>query len=153
MSDAPVHEVPRVLRLESELRFRAPPERVFHALTDPDAILRWFPHTYGENRVKRVVFEQRVGGEQYEDWGDGRGYHYGHVTEWDPPWRYSVRSRLHPGTVMDTLAIVEPTADGAQLRSSRVIVGPISDEQERGIRQHGDLARFADAIRSVVEAA
>ena len=152
MSDAPVHEVPRVLRLESELRFRAPPERVFHALTDPDTILRWFPHTYGENRVKRVVFEQRVGGMQYEDWGDGRGYLYGQVTEWDPPWRYSVRSRLHPGTVMDTLAIVEPTAEGALLRSSRVIVGPISDEQERGIRFHGDLVRFADAIRGVVEA-
>ncbi len=152
MSDAPVHEVPRVLRLESELRFRAPPERVFHALTDPETILRWFPHTYGENRVKRVVFEPCVGGQQYEDWGDGRGYHYGHVTEWDPPFRYSVRSRLHPGTVMDTLAVVEPTAEGALLRSSRVIVGPISDEQERGIRFHGDLARFADAIRGVVEA-
>ncbi len=35
---------------------------MFRALTDPDEILRWFPHTYGENRVKRVVFEQRVGG-------------------------------------------------------------------------------------------
>ena len=152
MSDAAAHEVPRVLRLESELRFRAPPERVFRALTDPDEILKWFPYTYGENRVKRMVLEPRVGGEQYEDWGDGRGYHYGHVTEWDPPFRYAVRSRLHPGTVMDTLAVLEATADGALLRSSRVIVGPISDEQERGIRFHGDLARFEDAIRRVVEA-
>ena len=151
MEDGRVVETPRVLRIESELRFRAPPERVFRALTDPDEVLRWFPHTYGENRVKRLVLEPRVGGQQYEDWGDGRGYHYGQVTEWDPPFRYAVRSRLHPGTVMDTLAIVEPTADGALLRSSRVIVGPIDDEQERGIRFHGDLARFADAIRSVVE--
>lgn len=145
-------ETPRVVRLESELRFRAPPERVFRALTDPDEVVRWFPHTYGENRVKRIVFEPRVGGMQYEDWGDGRGYLYGQVTEWDPPWRYAVRSRLHPGTVMDTLAILEPTTDGALLRSSRVIVGPITPEEEQGIRHHGDLARFADAIRSVVEA-
>jgi DNA-binding transcriptional ArsR family regulator/uncharacterized protein YndB with AHSA1/START domain len=152
MSEEAVREVPRILRLESELRFRAPPERVFRALTDPDEVLRWFPHTYGENRVKRLVLEPRVGGLQYEDWGDGRGYFYGQVTEWDPPWRYAVRSRLHPGTVMDTLAVVEPTTEGALLRSSRVIVGPISDDQERGIRFHGDLARFADAIRSVVEA-
>ena len=151
MSEGAKVEASRVLRLESELRFRAPPERVFRALTDPDEVLRWFPYTYGENRVKRLVLEPRVGGEQYEDWGDGRGYHYGHVTEWDPPYRYAVRSRLHPGTVMDTLAIVEPTADGAVLRSSRVIVGPIDDEQERGIRFHGDLARFEDAIRRVVE--
>ena len=151
MSEEQAAETPRVLRLESELRFKASPERVFRALTDPDEILRWFPFTYGENRVKRVVFEHRVGGLQYEDWGDGRGYLYGQVTEWDPPWRYSVRSRLHPGTVMDTLAVVEPATDGASLRSSRVIVGPISAEQERGIRHHGDLERFADAIRSVVE--
>jgi DNA-binding transcriptional ArsR family regulator len=152
MEDGRAVETPRVLRIESELRFRAPPERVFRALTDPDEVLRWFPHTYGENRVKRIVLEPRVGGQQYEDWGDGRGYHYGHVTEWDPPFRYSVRSRLHPGTVMDTLAVLEPTDDGTRLRSSRVIVGPISDDQERGIRFHGDLARFEDAIRRVVEA-
>lgn len=152
MEEARTVETPRVLRMESELRFAAPPERVFRALTDPDEILKWFPYTYGENRVKRLVLEPRVGGAQYEDWGDGRGYHYGHVTEWDPPFRYAVRSRLHPGTVMDTLAVIEPTEDGARLRSSRVIVGPISDDQERGIRFHGDLARFEDAIRRVVEA-
>lgn len=144
-------ETSRVLRLESELRFRAPPERVFRALTDPDEVLRWFPHTYGENRVKRLVLEPHVGGAQYEDWGDGRGHFYGQVTEWDPPWRYAVRSRLHAGTVMDTLVVVEPTEEGARLRSSRVIVGPISDEQERGIRFHGDLARFHEAICRVVE--
>lgn len=151
MDEERVVETPRVLRMESELRFRAPPERVFRALTDPDEVLRWFPHTYGENRVQRLVLEPRVGGAQYEDWGDGRGHFYGQVTEWDPPWRYAVRSRLHPGTVMDTLAVIEPTEDGARLRSSRVIVGPISDEQERGIRFHGDLARFHEAIRRVVE--
>ena len=151
MSEGANVETPRVLRLESELRFRAPPERVFWALTDPEEVLRWFPHTYGENRVRRLVLEPRVGGLQYEDWGDGRGYLYGQVTEWDPPWRYAVRSRLHPGTVMDTLAVLETTPDGALLRSSRVIVGPISDEQERGIRFHGDLVRFEDAIRRVVE--
>ena len=151
MSDERAVETPRVLRIESELRFRAPPERVFRALTDPDEVLRWFPYTYGENRVQRLVLEPRIGGAQFEDWGDGRGYLYGHVTEWDPPWRYAVRSRLHPGTVMDTLVILEPTGDGALLRSSRVIVGPIDDEQERGIRFHGDLALFEGAIRSVVE--
>lgn len=151
MSDDRQVETPRVLRLESELSFRATPERVFRALTDPDEVLRWFPHTYGENRVKRLVLEPRVGGAQYEDWGDGRGHLYGHVTEWDPPWRFAVRSRLHPGTVMDTTTTIEPTEDGARLRSSRVIVGPISDEQARGIRVHGDLQRFHEALRRVVE--
>lgn len=142
----------RILRLENEMRFAAAPDRVFRALTEPEEILKWFPYTYGEKRTKRVVFEPRVGGAQYEDWGDGAGYLYGTVTEWDPPRRYSVRSRLHPGTIMDTLATIEAAADGGSvLRSSRVIVGPIDDEQERGIRYYGDMARFEDAIRAVVD--
>ncbi len=144
-------ETVRVLRLENELRFAAPPERVFRALTDPGEILKWFPYTYGENRVKRIVFEPRVGGQQYEDWGEGKGHFYGTVLEWDPPHRVAVRSRLHAGTIMDTVNTVEPTKDGSVLRSSRVIVGPITDDQAEGIRIHGDLSRFEDAIRKVVE--
>ena len=146
-----VTETVKVLRIENEMRFEAKPERVFRALTDPDEVLRWFPYTYGEERVKRVVLEPRVGGAQYEDWGDGAGHFYGTVLEWDPPRRYAVHSRLHAGTIMDTTTTVEPTDSGSVLRSSRVIVGPITDEQERGIRFHGDLARFEDAIRAVVE--
>lgn len=145
------NESVRILRLENEMRFAAPPARVFKALTDPDEFLKWFPYTYGENRVKRMVFEPRVGGAQYEDWGEGMGYLYGHVTEWDPPHRYAVRSRLHAGTLMDTQMTIEPSTEGAVVRSSRVVVGPITDEQEQGIRYHGDLAKFEDAIRRVVE--
>lgn len=146
-----VNESVRILRLENEMRFAASPARVFAALTDPVEILKWFPHTYGGDRVKRIVFEPRVGGAQYEDWGDGAGYYYGVVTEWDPPRTYSVRTKLHPGTIMDTQATIERVESGAVLRSSRVIVGPITDEQEHGIRFHGDLSRFEDAIRAVVE--
>ncbi|MDT3683328.1 MAG: helix-turn-helix domain-containing protein [Truepera sp.] len=149
--EAMANESVRVIRMENELGFAAPPERVFAALTDAEQVLKWFPYTYGEKRVQRVVLEPRVGGAQYEDWGDGRGYFYGHVTEWDPPRRYAVRSRLHAGTVMDTALAIEATEAGSVLRSSRVIVGPIDDEQERGIRFHGDLGRFEEAIRKVVE--
>lgn len=144
-------ETVRVLRIESEMRFSVPPEKVFTALTDPQQILKWFPHTYGGERTQRVVFEPRVGGLQYEDWGDGAGYLYGQVTAWDPPRHYSVRTRLHPGTSMDSSATLEASGSGCVLRSSRVIVGPIDDEQEKGIRWHGDLARFEDAIRKVAE--
>src|SRR5690606_25903586 len=128
-----------------------PPERVFRALTDPDEVLRWFPYTYGEARGKRIVLEPPVGGLQYEDWGDGAGRLYGTVLEWDPPRRYAVRSRLHAGTIRDPTTAVEPAEVGSVLRSAKVIVGPITDEEERGIRFRGDLARFEDAIRAVVE--
>lgn len=147
-----ITESVRTLRIEAELRLMAPPERVFRAMTDPEEVVRWFPHTYGGARVRRIVFEGRVGGAQYEDWGDGRGHLYGHVTEWDPPHRYAVRSRLHPGTIMDTLITVEASGEESVLRSSRVVVGPMTDEEASGIRTFGDLQRFADAIRGVVEA-
>jgi uncharacterized protein YndB with AHSA1/START domain/DNA-binding transcriptional ArsR family regulator len=141
----------RTLRIEAELRLRASPDRVFRAMTEPDEIMGWFPHTYGGERVRRIVFEGRVGGAQFEDWGDGRGHLYGQVTEWDPPHRYAVRSRLHPGTIMDTLMTIEASGDGSVLRSSRVVVGPMTDEQAAGIEAFGDLQRFEADIRRVVE--
>lgn len=146
-------ELVRILRIESEMDFAASPEKVFKAMTDPDEILKWFPHTYGGKKVKRIVVEPRVGGMEYEDWGDGAGHLYGQVTDWDPPSRFGVRSRLHAGSIMDALITIEPTEGGCRLRSSRVIVGPITDEQEKGIKFHGDLKRFEDAIRAVVEGA
>jgi uncharacterized protein YndB with AHSA1/START domain len=142
----------RTVRIEAELSFRASAERLFRAMTDPVDIARWFPFTYGGDRVRRIVLEGRVGGAQYEDWGDGRGHLYGQVTDWDPPHRFGVRSRLHAGTVMDTLVTVEALGDDALLRSSRVIVGPMTDDEVAGIEFHGDLRRFETAIRVVVEA-
>lgn len=50
----------------------------------------WWPtstHSIGGDRVKRVVFEQRVGGRIYEEHKDGRRYQWGVVTEWDAPRR------------------------------------------------------------------
>jgi DNA-binding transcriptional ArsR family regulator len=152
MTTSPTTDRLRIYRLEAELRLRATPERVFRAMTDPGEIARWFPYTYGRERVQRIVLEPRVGGLQYEDWGDGRGRLYGHVTEWDPPLGFSVRSRLHAGTTMDTTTTITPQGGEALLRSSRVIVGPLSDDDIAGIRFHGDLARFEEAIRALVEA-
>jgi len=141
----------RVVRLAAELRFRCTPERLFRAMTVETT--EWFPYTYGGDRTKEVVMEPRVGGLVYEDWGDGAGHLYGQVTTYDPPRSVTMRTRLHLGTVMDSQFEIEADGDTSILRSERVVIGPISDEEAEGIRFHGDLARFADAIRSVVEAA
>ena len=55
---APVEEIAapadgdqfRTVRIETELRFRATPERVWEAITERS--LEWFPTTYGEERVQ-----------------------------------------------------------------------------------------------------
>ena len=140
----------RVVRIENELRFNAEPERVFDVLIN--RVQEWFPASYGGERTQAVRIEPRVNGAVYEDWGDEAGYLYGHVTTWDPPSRASMRTRLHPGTVMDTSYTLEPEEEATLLKMSRVVTGPITDEEAEGIGKYGDLRNFEDALRAVIEA-
>jgi DNA-binding transcriptional ArsR family regulator len=139
----------RSVRVETELRFRASPERVFRAMTDDT--LAWFPHTYGGDRVKAIVFEPRVGGTHYEDWGDGLGHLYAQITEWDPPRRYASRGPLMPGVILDSAYEVELDGEESVLRVSKVAVGPMTEEEAAGIRTYGDIALFEEALRNVLE--
>jgi hypothetical protein len=137
------------VRVENELRFRATPDRVFRALTEET--LEWFPHTYGEDRTKAVVLEPRVGGANYEDWGDGMGHLYGHVTLFDRPNAFAVRGRLMPGVILDTEYSLEAEGDETILRVSKVAVGPMTDEEATSISTYGDLGNFAEPLRALVE--
>ena len=139
----------RTVRIETELRFRATPERIFRALTDESQ--KWFPATYGEERVQRIVLEPRVGGAHYEDWGEGHGHLYGHVTMYDPPRGYATRGRLYQGVTLDSEYELEPDGDETILRVTKVAVGPLTEEEAAGIHKYGNVARFEDALRAVVE--
>ena len=139
----------RTVRLEAELHLAATPEKVFRVMTEDT--LSWFPHTYGEERTKAVVFEPRVGGSVYEDWGDGAGHLYGIVTAYDPPRSCSMRTRLMPGSTMDTSYTLTTDGDETVLAVSRVAVGPFSDDDVAGVRAYGDIAKFEDAIRAAVD--
>jgi DNA-binding transcriptional ArsR family regulator len=139
----------RTVRIETELRFRATPQRVFDVLTDERP--SWFPATYGEERVQRIVMEPRVGGAHYEDWGEGRGHLYGQVTKWDPPTGFATRGRLGLGVILDSEYEME--VDGAEtiLRVSKVAVGPLTESEAAGISKYGDVANFEDALRAAIE--
>ena len=139
----------RVVRLETELRFKATPERVFDALTS--RVREWFPHSYGDARTVAIVIEPRAGGAHYEDWGDGAGYVYGHVTVWDPPRALALRGRIMPGSILDTEYELEPDLGETILRVSKVAVGPMTDEEAAGVRTFGDVSRFEAALRVVIE--
>jgi DNA-binding transcriptional ArsR family regulator len=137
------------VRIACELRFAASPEQVFDALTR--RVRDWFPYTYGGDRVRAVVVEPRVGGQHYEDWGDGAGHLYGQVTVYDPPHRYATRGRIMPGTILDTEYEIVAEDGGAVLRMSKVAVGPMTDEEAASIHRHGDIRHFEDALRRVIE--
>src|SRR5688500_18142124 len=81
----------RAVKIESEFTVHATPERVFHAYCQEQH--EWYPHSYGGERLRAIVFEPRVGGLIYEDWGDGAGHLYGTVAHYDPPAAVMIRSR------------------------------------------------------------
>ena len=58
---------------------------------------------------------------------------------------------VNPGSILDTSYELEADGDESILRVSKVAVGPFSDEEAAGIRKYGDVGRFADALRTVVE--
>jgi hypothetical protein len=141
----------RTVRLECEIRFAAPPSRVFDALTLDTQ--RWFPHTYGGERVRAVIIEPFVGGRHYEDWGDGAGHLYGHVTGFDSPHSFSIRGRIMPGSILDSSYEIEADGSGSVLRMSKVAVGPMTEEEAASVATFGDLRRFEEQLRAVIESA
>jgi DNA-binding transcriptional ArsR family regulator len=140
-------EAVRSVRLACKLHIAASAERTFEVMTTRS--LEWFPHTYGEQRTQRVVLEPRVGGAHYEDWGDGAGHLYGHVTSWDPPYAWSTRGRIGMGSVLDTAYRIEEAGDGVVVSVDKVAVGPFTDEEAAGITEYGDLIPYATAIEKL----
>ena len=137
----------RTVRLAFELRIEASAQRTFEVMTQQS--LDWFPVTYGEDRVRRVVLEPRVGGQHYEDWGDGRGHLYGEVTVYDPPLRWATRGRVMPGTILDTDYRLHEETGGVVVSVTKVATGPMTEEEAAGIARFGDLTRYAPAIQKL----
>ncbi|MBV9855376.1 MAG: SRPBCC domain-containing protein [Streptosporangiaceae bacterium] len=51
----------------------------------------WWPVTpfsAGQDRVRDVTFERRVGGRVYETWADGTEINWGTLLAWEPPERF-----------------------------------------------------------------
>ena len=126
---------------------RAVGQQVFEVMTQQS--LDWFPVTYGEDRVRRVVLEPRVGGQHYEDWGDGHGHLYGEVTVYDPPLRWATRGRVMPGTILDTDYRLREEAGAVVVSVTKVATGPMTKEEAAGIARFGDLTRYAPAIQKL----
>jgi hypothetical protein len=83
-----------------------PQERAFARFTAE--LGSWWPlrsHSVGGARAVRCVFEERVGGEIYEELADGTRHVWGTVTLWDPPARTVFT--WHPGREPDTAQNVE----------------------------------------------
>ena len=142
----------RSVHSESEMRVSAAPDRVFAALTMEQH--RWYPYTYGGDRTRDIVFEPRVGGIVYEDWGDGAGHFYGTVTHYDPPTAVTTRGGLPGSTVVENTFVLQPDGpEGAAtiVRHSMTAFGDLSDAEVEGIGGHGTMSLFEPQLRAWVE--
>jgi uncharacterized protein YndB with AHSA1/START domain len=105
-----------------------PIERSISVSWSPDAafkrftadIMSWWPyqtHSVGGPRVKRVVFEQHVGGKFYEEHADGRRFQWGEVLEWNPPHRvkFTFHPSKDPSTAQDVELFFRPEGTGTRL--------------------------------------
>lgn len=137
------------VQIESELRIEAAIERVFAAMTVEQ--LHWYPYNYGGERVQAIVFEQRVGGHVYEDWGDGNGHHYGIVTSYDAPRSFTMRGFLGGGTVLENRFVLRDDDGATVLQQTMTAFGDLTDDDVVGIRTHGDMKAFEPHLRAWCE--
>ena len=139
----------RHIAFTNQIRFARPREEVFEAFLETE---KWFQISYGEERLKRVVNDRRVGGQIYEDWGDGTGKLYGTIGWWDPPGGYSQTSHmLGGGITLSHRYEFDEDGDGTILRHAFSAFGPISDEMAEGIGAHASLETFEAQLRSWIE--
>ena len=139
----------RHIAFTNELRFAKPREEVFEAFLDSG---KWFQVSYGQDRLKGVVNDRRVGGQIYEDWGAGTGKLYATIGWWDPPSGYSTTSHmLGGGITLNHRYEFEDDGDGTVLRHYCSAFGPISDEMAEGIQWHGSLETFKEQLAAWIE--
>src|SRR5213593_789334 len=54
------------------------------------------PFSAGQDRVRDVTLEQRVGGRVYETWRDGTVVEWGELLVWQPPHRFTMTWTVTP---------------------------------------------------------
>jgi uncharacterized protein YndB with AHSA1/START domain len=138
----------RVVKIEAEVRLAAPPEKVFAALTTE--IDAWWPFRFRPNA--RVVFEPRVGGRMYEDWGDGQGALYGTCVHYEPPHKCGAYGdgAMNNGFNSMNWDVVVPDGGGCIYRKSNTMWGAVPEEVERMFRE-GSRAILEQHLRAYVE--
>jgi DNA-binding transcriptional ArsR family regulator/uncharacterized protein YndB with AHSA1/START domain len=70
-------------QIEQEIVIDAPIHSVFDGLTEN--INDWWAFRLGENKDSKMIFEPKLNGRFYEDWGNGQGVLWGTVIHYNAP--------------------------------------------------------------------
>jgi uncharacterized protein YndB with AHSA1/START domain len=139
-----------------QIPIAASPRQVWDAMVS-DAT-KWWPadfYTGGDAATRRFIFEPRLSGRVYEDWGNGAGLVWFDVIGVDPPRSLLLRGQLfarYGGPATSLIEIrLEASDDGKTVFHLRdTTFGRISRELEANTRD-GWIALFEDGLKRYVE--
>jgi len=141
-----------VFHIEQEVTIDAPPERVFDAITKDVAAWWGEPHMYDEERARDIRLEPILGGDFYEDWGNGEGAAYATVTLLRRPERLRMTGGMGmSGAVAGVIDIrLTPQGKSTIVRLSHRAVGEVTAETRAGY-DNGWKVLLSERLKAFVE--
>ena len=141
-----------VFHIEQEVTIDAPPDRVFDALTKDVSAWWGEPHMYDKSRARDIRLEPMLGGEFYEDWGNGEGANYATVTLLRRPERLRMSGGMGmSGAVTGVIDIrLTPRGNSTILHLSHRAVGEVT-EQTRASYHNGWKVLLSERLKAFVE--
>lgn len=144
-----------VAQIEMEIPIQATPGRVWEALVR-ETSLWWHKDFYSSPKALGFVIEPRLGGQAYEDWGDGAGQVWYTVIGIHPPHSIQLLGLLTPafGGPAQTILQLDLKAAGkfTKLQLSDTIFGRVGDEKLTQTRE-GWAMLFDGGLKAFVESA
>lgn len=142
-----------VCEVALEVEIGAPPERVWRAFTEE--IVSWLPKSFyiGPN-PKGFVFEEKLGGRVYEDWGNGQGGVWYHVSALRKPESIRLSGELTPEfggpARLQTRIDFVATESGTRFRFLDTAFGRLGATLQRDLEEGWRLL-FEDCLKPWVE--
>lgn len=138
----------RLLKIEMEMRIRAPREKVYRALTEDYD--KWWPHRYKAD--SNVRLDAKPGGYIVEEFKNGGGAVTGTVVYLDPPQKLvgTIPSSMAQGMSSYNVQTLEEDGDGTIFKQSMQLWGVIPDEMEQMFRE-GVRELMETALRRYLE--
>lgn len=143
----------RIAFVALEIEIDAPRERVWKALV-AETGLWWRKDFYVQASARGMVFEDRIGGRLFEDWGEGSGVVWGTVFAFDRGRSFDLvtQSSLAFGGPRTSMLRVELSDRGQRttLKLTDSIQGRIDDDGANSLHEGWTLL-FAEGLKPYVE--
>ena len=143
----------RIALIALEIEIDAPRERVWKALVKETGSW-WRKDFYVRASARAIVFEDRIGGRLYEDWGVGSGVVWGTVIAFDRGESFDLvmHSSLAWGGPRTSMLRIELSDRGkaTTLKLTDSIHGRIDESGAASVRE-GWMMLFAEGLKPFVE--